>query len=170
MIIGRWGLNGRGSADARSRSRDRIIENGSGGRGRLRASLGGALLSLAECGFASNYGRQRVPDIPRLPQLRREDSPERSAELAQSLRPGRLAGRRFAMAPDLRVDLYRHRTFLPGLSDGHRNGGVEAGTVFLAGVDSGWLPLGPHLAFCGDVGDSVLPSGASRNGRAARLE
>jgi thiosulfate reductase cytochrome b subunit len=51
-----------------------------------------------------------------------------------------------------------------------RVGGVEAGAVFLAGLDDGWLPLGPDMAFCRDVGDSVLPSGTPCHGRSPRLE
>src|SRR5437773_9120128 len=131
------------------------------------------------------------------------------------------------MASHLCVDLYRHRSFLPGVSDGqrelpagafysaryswrvahgalllflwaqaggprglqpaaeaglylgawvgrvvgtHRNRGMEAGPVFLAGLDDGRLSMGAHLAFCGDVGNSVLSSRAPHNGRAARLE
>ena len=56
------------------------------------------------------------------------------------------------------------------LSVAHRNRGVETGAVFLAGMDDGRLPLGPHLALRGDVGDSVLPSGTRRHGRSPRLE
>ena len=35
-----------------------------------------------------------------------------------------------------------------------RTRGLEAGAVFLAGLDDGRLSLGAVLAFCGDVGDS----------------
>jgi hypothetical protein len=48
--------------------------------------------------------------------------------------------------------------------------GVEAGAVFLAGLDDGRLPLGPDMAFCRDVGDFILPSGTPRHGSSSRLE
>ena len=51
-----------------------------------------------------------------------------------------------------------------------RDCGLEAGAVFLAGLDDGRLSLGAHLAFCRDVGDSVLPSRTPRHGGPARLE
>ena len=51
-----------------------------------------------------------------------------------------------------------------------RTCGMEAGAVFLAGLDDGRLSLGPDLAFCRDVGDSVLPFRTPGHGGLARLE
>src|SRR5260370_41574945 len=50
--------------------------------------------------------RERAPDFPRLPQLRRKDSAAGSAPLAEGLRHRRLAGRSIAVAPHLHVDLH----------------------------------------------------------------
>ena len=52
-----------------------------------------------------------LSDLPRLSQLRRENSAEGSVALAAGVRPGRLAGRRPAVAPHLHVDLHRDRAF-----------------------------------------------------------
>ena len=47
---------------------------------------------------------------------------------------------------------------------------MEAGSIFLAGVDDGRISLGAHLAFRGDVGDFVFCVGTSGDGGSAWLE
>src|SRR5580704_18920472 len=47
---------------------------------------------------------------------------------------------------------------------------VEAGAVFLAGMDDGRIPPGAGVAFRRDVGNSLFLAGTSRDGRAAWLE
>ncbi len=63
-----------------------------------------------------------------------------------------------------------------GLHDGDRAGsslgvhwacGVEAGSVFLAGLDDGRISLRAHLALRGDVGDFVFCAGTSGDGDSA---
>ena len=64
-----------------------------------------------------------------------------------------------------------HVSSRPGCFVGaDRTCGMEAGAVFLAGLDDGRLSLGPDLAFCRDVGDSVFPSRTPGHGGLARLE
>ena len=161
------------------------------------------------------------------PELWRQDSAERFAALAESVRYWRLAGRGAAVASHLHVDLHRDRALLfrlptfqrqlpagfvyasrysgrvadgstlfflwseaagsrslqpsaeAGLHRGDRAGGalgsdrargVEAGAVFLAGLDDGRIPLCAHLAFCGDVGDFVFCAGTSGDGDFAWME
>jgi len=52
----------------------------------------------------------------------------------------------------------------------YRFRGMEAGAVFLAGVDDGRLPLGAAVAFPGYVGDSGVCVWAFSNGNSAWLE
>src|ERR1039458_2027980 len=47
---------------------------------------------------------------------------------------------------------------------------VEAGSVFLARLDDGWVSLGAHLAFRGDVGNFVFFAGTPGDGDLAWLE
>ena len=58
-----------------------------------------------------------LADFSRLPQLRRQDSAERLAALAEGVRHRRLAGRSVAVAPHLHVDLHRDRRALSRLPD-----------------------------------------------------
>src|SRR5208282_5672505 len=52
----------------------------------------------------------------------------------------------------------------------HRPSGVEADSIFLAGLDDGRISLCAHLALRGDVGNLAFCARASRDGALARLE
>ncbi len=57
-----------------------------------------------------------------------------------------------------------------GAIGGDGSGGVEAGAVFLVGMDDGWLSLGANLALRDHVGNAGVCVRASGDGDAARVE
>src|SRR5215813_1036153 len=103
---------------ARGSDRNRIKQKRRGARPRgLRTSMGGAIHALGECHRSRRDGRQRPADLPRVPELWREDPTARSPELAKGICYWRLAGWCTPVAPHLHVDLHRHGPVLFGVSD-----------------------------------------------------
>jgi len=78
----------------------------------LRASLGCAVLSLAEYRFAFCDGRERLANFPGLPELWAKGPSAQLTVCSEVSGPRRLARRRAAMAHDVRMDLRGNRRFL----------------------------------------------------------
>src|SRR5262249_18740062 len=115
-LLGRSGLSGvlRALNDVAGPGNRRGRERGIGCGG-VRTPVRGTDHARGQYRVFVRDGGKRIPDLPRISELWREDSAKGPDRLAEIAGVGGMVGRWTSVAPDLYVDLHRHRLGLRGL-------------------------------------------------------